>query len=98
MEPIELSENERTALLLVHRKKGVLLTNIPERNEKGIFGDTTPGRGVFAKLEKRGLCFETEEDPAPDGFQFTPTMELTALGEQVVARMLAPAPPQRRPR
>ena len=51
-----------------------------------------PGRAVFAKLERRGLCFETEEEPMDDGFEFTSTLELTGLGIAEARQVLNMAP------
>lgn len=100
METADLSSNEQDALLLLHRKRGLLVSDIPSRNERDGYGQVSPGRGVYGKLEKKGLCFETQEDIGADGFQFTPMMELTEEGRQVVSKLLAPATASspRRPR
>lgn len=59
------------------------MTKIPDRNEKDlVFGTITPGIPVYRKLEKKGLCYQTEEDEMPDGFKFTESIELTDLGKQ----------------
>lgn len=78
-----LSENEKAALAFLGRKRSVLVTSIGDRNETDVLGTTTPGRGVFNKLIKKGLAYETEEPILEDGFQFTPAIELTDDGEKL---------------
>lgn len=80
---ITLSENERNALELLARKRAILVTSIGDRNETDCLGTTTPGRGVFNKLIRKGLAYETEEPILEDGFQFTPCLELTEDGERL---------------
>ncbi len=83
MNAITLSESEKKALRLLAREISLLVTSVPDKNEKDVFGDITPGVGVYRKLIKKGLVFETEEDIMEDGFQFTPSYELTEAGEKL---------------
>lgn len=71
---------EREALEWLKGKGGsVLVTTIPEKNTRGVFG-MEPGMTVFKKLAKKGFVIITEEEPVqfPDGltFEFTPSVEL----------------------
>ena len=86
-ENMTLSANEQTALEYLARKRAVPVTQIGERNERSVFGDTIPGRGVFNKLIRKGLAYETEESVMEDGFQFTPMLELTEAGEQLAEQL-----------
>lgn len=82
---VVLSEAEMAALRVAARS--TLISQIPDRNEKDVFGQAVAGMGVFRKLEKRGLLFITEEEPTTtdDGemFEFTPTVELTEEGRHL---------------
>ena len=85
---IALSDNEKSAITLVHRR-GVLLTSqIEDRTSHDILGALIPGRGLFNRLIKKGLAYETEEPVLEDGFQFTTSIELTDQGE-ALARTIA---------
>ena len=57
----------------------VLVSAIPEKNMRGVFG-LEPGMTIFKKLEKKGLVIITEEEPVQleDGswFEFTPSVDL----------------------
>jgi hypothetical protein len=68
-----LSEAEETAIAWLKAEGAILVTKIPDRNEKDCLGAITPGLGVFRKLERKGLVFFTEEEPVTfeDGFEFT---------------------------
>lgn len=75
-----LSEMEQEALEWLKGKGGsVLVTSVPEKNVRGVFG-MEPGLTVFRKLEKKGFVIITEEEPIQldDGswFEFTPTIDL----------------------
>lgn len=83
MNAIALSESEKDALRLLARKGALLVTSVPDKNERDHFGIVTAGAGVYRKLIKKGLAFETEEDVMEDGFQFTPSYELTEAGEKL---------------
>lgn len=82
---VSLSAAEREALRLLQRRRSILVTEIPEHNERTCFGDILPGRAVFRKLEARGLCFETIEDAIFEegGETWTPTLEITQAGDSV---------------
>ena len=76
----DLSEMEREALEWLKGQGGsVLVTTIPEKNTRGVFG-MEPGMTVFKKLAKKGLVIITEEEPfqLDDGtwFEFTPSVDL----------------------
>lgn len=87
-----LSGTEIRALEFLSQHGGsVLVTQIPDRNERDVFGDVTPGMAVYLRLEKRGLVICTEEDPLDlpgdplDGFQFTPEVYITDEGKADLA-------------
>lgn len=76
----ELSATEHEALDWLKSQGGsVLITQVPEKNERGVFG-TVPGLTVFKKLARKGLVYFTEEEPLKleDGtlIEFTPSIEL----------------------
>lgn len=81
-----LTPLEEEAVLWLQRESSILITQIPDKTETGaVFGDRTPGRATFRRLEKAGLCYQTEEDPmfpedGPDSPTWTPTIDLTDLG------------------
>ena len=78
---MELTELEITALGIMAMYNGAMLVSrIPERKISGIFGPE-PGIATYKKLEKKGLLMFTEEDPMPDGFQFTEEVYLTDEGK-----------------
>lgn len=75
-----LSEMEQEALEWLRGQGGsVLITSIPAKNTRGVFG-LEPGLTIFKKLDKKGLVVITEEEPIRlnDGteFTFTPSVEL----------------------
>lgn len=77
----QLSQTEHEAMRMLHTKGSFLISQVPEKNERDIlFGGTMPGLGIFVKLEKKGLCYITEEEPDETGFTFTPMIELTDEG------------------
>ncbi len=57
----------------------VLITAVPEKNTRGVFG-IEAGLTTFKKLQKKGLVIITDEseEPFPDmpGFTFTPTIDI----------------------
>jgi hypothetical protein len=57
-----------------------LVTVIPDKNFRDVFGTTVPGLAVYRRLEKLDLLFFTEEEPMDDGFVFTQMLELTDAG------------------
>lgn len=87
------SENERRALeLLIAAGGSVLVTHIPDTNTRDVvFGDVTPGHGVYRKLEKRGFVFYTVEEPLDspgspmDGFTFTNEVYISDEGRNALA-------------
>lgn len=85
MNAIQLSDNEKTALALLYRSGGLLVTAIESKTETDFLGRVIPGRGVFNRIIKKGLAYQTEEPVLEDGFQFTETIELSDEGE-VLAR------------
>jgi hypothetical protein len=83
----KLSEYEVLALELLTRKGGcMLVSGIPDKNERGLFGDSEAGMPVYRKLDKRGLVNLTVEEPEEDGFTFTPSAELTEAGAAALRR------------
>lgn len=77
---MELSEMEQEALEWLKGQGGsVLVSAIPEKNTRGVFG-LEPGMTIFKKLTKKGLVIITEEEPIQldDGtwFEFTPSVDL----------------------
>jgi hypothetical protein len=76
----DLSVMEQEALdWLKHKGGSVLITDIPEKNIRGVFG-LEPGLTVFKKLEKKGLVAFTEEEPFQldngEWFEYTSSVEL----------------------
>lgn len=61
------------------RGGSVLVSALPEKNTRGVFG-MEPGMTVIKKLAKKGLVIITEEEPfqLDDGtwFEFTPSIDL----------------------
>ena len=84
---MELSSSEKIALALMGRKRSILVTSIPDKNDTNVFGDTIPGIAVFKKLEKKGLIFFTEEDVDSNGFAFTEEVYITELGKSVAKKL-----------
>lgn len=81
-----LSEAEIVALnYLKANGGGVLISDIPDKNEKDHMGFLTPGMRVYKSLEKKGLVIFTEEEPVEMEnfygetfeFTFTPMIQLT---------------------
>lgn len=80
---MKFTATEVEAIKWLKRDISILVSRIPEKTEKDGLGFITPGMSVFKKLIKLGLCFQTIEDPMPDGFVFTESMELTEEGEAI---------------
>lgn len=82
----KLSEAEENALeILKLAGGGMLITQIPEKTYRNMFGQPEPGLAIYKKLEKKGLVYFTEEEPcfldldptdALYGFEFTPSVYL----------------------
>jgi hypothetical protein len=67
-----LSETERDAIAYLENKGGsMLVSRVPDKNERGDFGEVIPGMTVYRKLERRGLITITEEEG-----DYTPAIEL----------------------
>lgn len=76
-----MTESEKAALTFLAENGGsVLVTAIPDKSGKDIFGQIEPGIRVYQKLKKQGLLIITEEEPDEEGFTFTPQVELTDGG------------------
>lgn len=75
-----LSESEKVALKYIAQNRAVLVTQVPEKNDRGHFGDIIPGIRVYKALDKKGLVLITEEEPDEDGFEWTPMIEITDAG------------------
>jgi hypothetical protein len=80
---MKFTATEVEAIKWLKRDISILVTRIPEKTEKDGLGFITPGMSVFKKLIKQGLCFQTIEDPMPDGIVFTESMELTEEGDAI---------------
>lgn len=84
---MKLTATEIEAIRWLKRDLSILITRIPEKTERDLcLGFVTPGIAVFRKLEKAGLCFQTVEEPMPDGFVFTESIELTEAGEALILK------------
>ncbi|WP_235583807.1 hypothetical protein [Pseudomonas aeruginosa] len=90
----DLSEAEIAALCLLKVTSGILVSRVPDRTERDSFGDVTPGIAIYRRLEAKGLCFQTEEEPVhltddPDDepFTFTESIELTEEGAKLAATL-----------
>lgn len=86
---MKLSESEFRALEILQENGGaVLIYQVPDKNEKDLYGWILPGLNVYKKLDKKGLVVITEEEPIilDDGeeFTFTPMIELTDEGKEVL--------------
>jgi len=78
-----LSANEIEALDWLKSKGGeVLITSVPDKNERDHIGVFTPGLTLFKKLAKKGLVYFTIEDPLvlDDGTEFEFTQAI-CLGD-----------------
>jgi len=89
---LNLSTSEQAALTtLVDAGGSILETQIPDRNDRSVFGDVIPGMAVYRKLDKKGLVFFTEEEPLDlpgdplDGFTFTPEVHITEEGRAALS-------------
>lgn len=101
-----LSPIEEEAMLWLQRNSSILVTSIPEKTEmEPGLGSRIPGLATFRRLESKGLCYMTEEDPlfpedGPDSETWTPSVEITDLGkawrQPVTAPCLSPIKPKKR--
>jgi hypothetical protein len=95
MQPEKLSATEVRALEILRDCRAMLITQVPETTVKAsqnVLGEVEPGLPVYVKLQKRGLCVITEEEPCglPDmeDFVFTPMIESTEEGLTVLSQYL----------
>lgn len=88
---VKLTRPEQFALLMLKQQSSILVTQIEDTPSTDVFGDPVPTLRAFRSLEKKGLCFQTIEEPvelkALDGepfmFTFTESFELTEAGEEI---------------
>jgi hypothetical protein len=84
IEEQDLTEAEIAALRWIKNGTGTEVWRIEAKTGKDMFGNPVPGMAIFRKLEKKGLCYPTVEEPVllADGepFEFSSTMELTDEG------------------
>ena len=90
----DLSPAEVAAMRSIKAAGSLLITRIPEQTEKDVFGDPVPGVKIYKRLEARGLCFQTIEDPVrftddPDEepFYFTESIEFTDEGLELAYKL-----------
>lgn len=80
-----MTEGESQALMFLSSHGGsVLISAVPERNGKDMWGQVVAGLNVYKKLDKQGLVIITEEEPDEEGFEWTPMIELTDAGKAAV--------------
>lgn len=93
IQPEDLSEAELNAILWIETSPATFVYNIEPKTSRDVFGNPVPGMAIFRKLEKKGLCFQTIEDPIflnegdTEPFEFSPTMELTDEGQELARKM-----------
>lgn len=93
IQPEDLSEAEITAIQWLKSSVATFVYNIEPKTSQDMHGCPVPGMSIFRKLEKKGLCFQTIEDPIflNEGdevpFEFSPTMELTDEGLDLARRI-----------
>lgn len=93
IEESDLSSAEISALKWIRKGAGTEVSRIEAKASESMWGDVVPGMAVFKRLEKKGLCYQTLEDPIfldeEDGekFEFSSTMELTDEGLALVKRL-----------
>jgi len=82
-----LSEAEYNGMKTLASDKCIYEHMIEPKSYEDSLGYVIPGKAILAKLIKKGLCFITEEEPMEDGFQFSPTVELTDLGRSIIPNL-----------
>lgn len=91
IEEKDLSTAEIVALRWIHKGVATEVWRIEPKSSRDMWGDPIPGMTVFKRLEKKGLCYPTIEDPITfaDGevFEFSPTMELTEEGLAIARKL-----------
>lgn len=93
---VKLTRAEQSALLLIKAQSSILVSQIDDTPSTDCFGDPVPSLRAFRSLEKKGLCFQTVEEPVelktldgePFMFTFTESIELTDAGEEIALGML----------
>jgi len=85
----ELTKTEMEALEWLKYNGGSVLTSrVPDKNERDpVFRTLVPGLSMFEKLEKLDLVVITEEEPMEDDFCFTPSIEFTEMGRDLLQSM-----------
>lgn len=91
---MDLSEAEIAALRWVRESPCTLVSRIPDKTSTNEFGDPVPGMAIFRRLERKGLLFQTEEEPVrftdaedEEPFYFTESIELTDEGRELASRL-----------
>ena len=93
LKPEDLSEAELNAIQWLKTSLAPFVYNIEPKTSRDVFGNPVPGMTIFRKLEKKGLCYQTIEEPIflNEGdevpFEFSPTMELTDEGREMARKM-----------
>jgi hypothetical protein len=93
IQPEDLSEAELNAIEWIKTSTAPFVYNIEAKTTQDVFGNPIPGMAIFRKLEKKGLCYQTIEDPIflnegdTEPFEFSPTMELTDEGLELARKM-----------
>lgn len=71
-----LTETEQAALDALRSNGGSLLvTDVPDKSTRDVFGCPVAGKSIYRKLEKMGLVYLTDES-SEDGFDWTPSYYL----------------------
>jgi hypothetical protein len=75
-----LTESEYNAMCILRQQQSISIDKIEDKSYVDCMNTIIPGRSIFNKLIKKDLCYETIEDPMPDGTEFTPSIDLTDKG------------------
>jgi hypothetical protein len=94
---VKLTRAEQFALLKLKGESSILVSQIDDTPGTDCFGDPVPSLRAFRSLEKKGLCFQTIEEPVelkslegePFMFTFTESIELTEAGEEIALGLLS---------
>lgn len=91
IEEKDLSSAEIVALRWIKKGVGTQVWRIEPKSSEDMWGDPIPGMGVFKRLEKKGLCYQTVEDTITldngEEFEFSSTMELTEEGLELARKL-----------
>ena len=72
-----MTNSEQAAIDFLKIQGGsCLVTAVPDKNEKGVFGEIVAGMTTYRQLQRKGCVNITEEEPDGDGFTYTNTIEL----------------------